>query len=430
MRSWKRFSLVSLVGVLFFVLLLKQTPSFASTNYMAPVLAHLNTLLTSAVHSVELIGHIGGDNWGRRGFVQGNYAYIGEGYGITILDISTPNSPTVIGRSSLLSKMVKDIFVSENIAFVLTTDGIMHLLDVSNRASPREVGSYTNGLSGVDVNTRGNKIFARGDIAYISRPDGLHLVDISDPTNPVDISVYSLGRCPFDLFIDNNIAYLALGYDGLQLIDISNPAYPTLISTYYEPLNGDGVFDVYVSNDVILMAGIEVIRLLDVSNPANPSQISVYDAPGIDFNIFVDNNIAYVTTSGHGLRLVDIHDPVNPTEVGVLPVKDYIHYYILNIYVKNGIAYLVESLGGLRLIDVSNPILPTEVGAYEPPVSVNNVLVNNDIAYIIDRSPGTEWNYKEFHLINVSDPANPISISRHKVSGLEIVDIDIKDNIA
>jgi hypothetical protein len=45
-----------------------------------------------AAQNVELVGHIGGVT--DAVFVQGNYAYIGEGPRLTILDISNPASPS------------------------------------------------------------------------------------------------------------------------------------------------------------------------------------------------------------------------------------------------------------------------------------------------------------------------------------------------
>jgi hypothetical protein len=60
--------------------------------------------------TVELVGQIGGNT--ESVFVEGDYAYIGEGPRLTILDISNPANPIVIGKSAPLPGVVQDIQVS------------------------------------------------------------------------------------------------------------------------------------------------------------------------------------------------------------------------------------------------------------------------------------------------------------------------------
>ena len=45
---------------------------------------------------VSLVGSVGGSDFGVA--VQGNYAYVGEGRSLLVLDISTPSSPSRVGK--------------------------------------------------------------------------------------------------------------------------------------------------------------------------------------------------------------------------------------------------------------------------------------------------------------------------------------------
>ena len=50
--------------------------------------------------NVEFVGHIGGPTFAVS--VQGNYAHIGEGSALTILDITNPAAPAVVGKADPL----------------------------------------------------------------------------------------------------------------------------------------------------------------------------------------------------------------------------------------------------------------------------------------------------------------------------------------
>ena len=72
--------------------------------------------VTQYGENVELMGHVGG--YINTVAVQGHYAYIGEGPQLTILDISNPASPTVVGKTALLPANVQDIAIAGDYAYV------------------------------------------------------------------------------------------------------------------------------------------------------------------------------------------------------------------------------------------------------------------------------------------------------------------------
>jgi hypothetical protein len=88
---------------------------------------------------VEFVGHIGGYTYAVA--LQGNYAYIGEGPSLTILDISDPASPTVVGKTDSLPDFVADIVVSGSYAYVADMYDGLRVVDVSDPTNPVEVGT-------------------------------------------------------------------------------------------------------------------------------------------------------------------------------------------------------------------------------------------------------------------------------------------------
>ena len=67
--------------------------------------------------NVESVGHIGGVTDAVA--VQGDYAYIDEGPALTVLGISNPASPTIVGKTDPLPDIVQDIAVAGDYAYIV-----------------------------------------------------------------------------------------------------------------------------------------------------------------------------------------------------------------------------------------------------------------------------------------------------------------------
>ena len=67
--------------------------------------------------NVDYIGHIGGAKLAVA--VQGDYAYVGEGGSLTVLDISHPTTPIVVGRTDIFPQIVQGVAVSGGYAYVV-----------------------------------------------------------------------------------------------------------------------------------------------------------------------------------------------------------------------------------------------------------------------------------------------------------------------
>jgi len=79
---------------------------------------------------VELVGQIGGSTYAVA--VQGNYAYIGVGPRLFILDVSDPSRPDVVGQTSVLPEVV-GVAVSGSYAYVADWNGGLVILRISWR---------------------------------------------------------------------------------------------------------------------------------------------------------------------------------------------------------------------------------------------------------------------------------------------------------
>ena len=110
-------------------------------------------------------------------------------------------------------------------------------------------------------------------IAYVADgPGGLQIIDVSNPSNPILISVYDTFDYASSVSVVNGIAYVAAYYnDGLQMIDVTNPANPTFIKSH--PTDGSAFKVTVVGGMAYIADGVRSMQIVDVSNPLNPDLI-------------------------------------------------------------------------------------------------------------------------------------------------------------
>jgi hypothetical protein len=115
-------------------------------------------LPTADSQNVALVNHIGGN--ALTVAIQGDYAYVGEGYSLTIVDVSNPVSPTRMGQTFPLARIPRAVDVVGDYAYVADGSG-MRVLDVSDPIDPAEVGFY-------DTPGTAYGLAVAGDYAYVA----------------------------------------------------------------------------------------------------------------------------------------------------------------------------------------------------------------------------------------------------------------------
>jgi len=103
------------------------------------------------------------------------------------------------------------------------------IFDISDSPNPVFLGAYNDG---------GNSYGVHGDDNYLCIADlvqGVELLDISNPQNPVEIDQYS-NSAPHDLIYEQGYAYLADQDDEFLLIDLESSTTRTTTGTTDNPL--------------------------------------------------------------------------------------------------------------------------------------------------------------------------------------------------
>lgn len=371
-----------------------------------PVGAQMSTMTT--------IAKIGG--YCRAVDVVGNYAYIGEGTKLTVLDVSDPSSPVPVGGTLLPSRQFNDIpwgiAVSGGIAYIAKWNGSYGLttVDVSAPASPVVLGlqQTTWCADGVDV---------VGNLAYIAdRSGGLMIFDVSSPTTPTLLGSYAGPGC--GVSVNGNLAYAAFGSSGLYVFNVTSSSAPVLLDTYNTP---DYAHDVTASGSLAFVADrLSGLQIINVATPTNISRIGYYDTPGATYDVATSGSLAYLA-DGVSLLILDVSDPTSPTFVGshITPGTAF------DLVLSGNFAFVGDTERGFRIFDVSDPTSPTPVGAYDVPNAPVDTHVVGATAYVADTSSG-------FHVIDVTTPGlpNPLATDTRAASAQGVFASETKAYLA
>ncbi|HNV13004.1 MAG TPA: prepilin-type N-terminal cleavage/methylation domain-containing protein [bacterium] len=177
---------------------------------------------------------------------------------------------------------------------VLAGSDIYHVATIADNSVPYLKNSYNIAMSG-------NYIF----ITDFS--NHLEVLDISNQGNPTHSNMLSNLYSPRTIFISGNFAYVG-GGEGLIIIDISDPSNPIQRGTanFGNLSNSNSRF--YVSGNYVYSVVDQYFTIVDVSDPNNPSFVAEFNRFD-DFNpipvlaqpqgIVINGNYAYVINNGY-----------------------------------------------------------------------------------------------------------------------------------
>ena len=389
-------------------------------------------------NKINLVGSIGGGCYGVA--VQGNYAYVGEGRSLLVLNVSTPSNPSKIGQLTLPSFVRGVAILNQQYAYVADADGGLQVVDISSPTTPKIAGFYsaTNQTSAAGIAIFGGR-------AYVADEDaGLQIFDLSNPTAPALLSSTNFGGGEAIIIkasASGVFAYVSTG-GSLCIVDVSNPLSPVLRGQ--TSINGGSVYSMALAGNYIYAAAFYgSLEIIDVSNTNAPADVgqapsihgpsAVASAGGYIYaasywgqsslytfspsgsgltllgqttsttslsgdNLLVSGTKAYVAGGSAGFGVVDVSNPYSPALSAVFTDSGVMQSYYYVAVTGNSLAALGNGFNSV--FNVSNPSAP--IFAANPNIAslVNSdILANNQLAYILDNNSN--------FIYNVSTPSAP-----------------------
>jgi hypothetical protein len=234
----------------------------------------------------------------------------GTGNSLTVVDISNPLAPSVVGTVQDSTNLfgAYSVAVSGHYAFVAsqgvstgqpavpdTSTGRFSVIDLNNLAggvvahidNASLTGALANGLE------HATSVSISGNDAYVTAFYGSRLttIDISNPTSPVPVaSIHDQTNFPFpnDVATQGSYAYVVnqispsptmLGME-LAIVNIANPAAPVVVGSLTDPLLS-GAYRIRVRGNLVYISANSAssVAMVDVSNPSSPRLVGSVTDP-------------------------------------------------------------------------------------------------------------------------------------------------------
>ena len=312
-------------------------------------------VLEEDAFNAELVGHWYGPNenywpdyisdfndiWGYESEDGTLYALIGGWDGTYIVDISTnPVYPELVSFVPGSQSSHRDIKAHQNFMYV-----------------------------GTEANMPNSVLYEEGE--YYIQPQGIQVVDITDPANPIvqdewDGVVQSHNIMESDGFlyvIGSNDAFSqdgeveSWGLDDLIILDLEDPSSPSKVGGW----SGEYLHDVCVDGDILYGCALYVdeMYVFDISDKSNPTLISTW--PGVPKAhacwVSEDSQTVYTgseTTGGH-IMSWDVTDLSNVEFLDEWLPEGGEDWSAHNVFVLDDMLYISYYVYGIQVLDISDP---------------------------------------------------------------------------
>jgi hypothetical protein len=367
----------------------------------------------------------------------------GGGAGLQIVDVSTSSLPILLGTYNTPGTAL-GVTLSSDEQIVYISDGTagLQILDISNLPTITLLGTYNtpNDANGITLSPDGK-------IAYVADKNGIVMLDVSNPTNPILILENSAVIFPNDIAISSNGQFLysadqSLGLSianlGISLILADNSAIPTTFEMQVTAMDEESsVTDTFLVCPCLNGCNCDTLTSTTFTCDCTGTEFAgercgnkrpVIINP-IDDGICVDNYLLYDgTNTATGVVFYDEDSTLDSFSVILEP--DWIASNIileLSILASYGtasnsfdvvlssddqIAYVAVGTSGLQIIDISNPGVPVVLGNYDTTSLAFKVTLSSDnqIAYVADGVSGLQ-------IIDVSNTGVPVLLGNYDTTG-------------
>jgi len=274
---------------------------------------------------------------------DGHYAYVGSERrnGVLIFDVSNPDIPVQVGYYNPSDSLdMEDVKVANGIGYFVDNMGSgLHIVDVSDPTNPTLLSQITSANGGFD-NT--HKIAVWQNFVFIPQnlvaPAIIKVFDVSNPSAPVLKTTFTSTDSKWvnDLTIQTTTsgsvrAYTA-GWGGKgDIWDITNIATqaPVLLGSFSAGIDGSST---YATDDGDFLAysrkttdGTSEVKIWNISNPASATLAST------------------ITMSEFGIDALAPHDPK----------------------IVGNLLYVSWFQAGTLIFDITNPSKPILIGSYD-----------------------------------------------------------------
>jgi hypothetical protein len=305
--------------------------------------------------------------------MNGEYAFLANNYSLEILNISNPGE---IYTEGLYSNTRRVFSIEKSGDYIAACDGEkLWMIDSSDPENPRTISElglyYDSKLLGIYQ----HYVYLRGETGYLTT------IDIADPYSPVQIGNMLLPYEFYCMAIWDHYAYLGTS-NGIHIVDIAEPTSPNELGL----INSGMILDLHAENG-FLAGGGYILHIFSLNDPANPLPLSEFGLSdryiqGID----LQGNFIYLALMEEQVNhpgvfySINIENPLEPHFGGMFSTSEY----MFDVEVAGKLAILSNNNDGLGLQNIADPYNPTDLGIFTTSGSVRKTIIEDSLIYIAD----------------------------------------------
>ena len=256
-----------------------------------------------------------------------------------------------------LNLYANDMCVDDDLLYVTGYYSGFHIFDISEYPKIRILGHLD------DVPYEPQLRVTNG-IAFINSSDGLHIIDVSDPLNPILLTTFRPTDYIYDAEYVGNFLFAAGWVDGLLVIDLVEPASPKVLKKI--PLDDMAVTADYSNGLLYIGKSPSGIDIFDISDPLNPSLVGKSATENTVMDIEFQGDYFYVLTRNQDMEIF------SATSFEKLRSLNWLYGYASDLAISGNYAYVCGTVPGYPLeyydypstrgfiypIDISDPLTP------------------------------------------------------------------------
>ncbi len=233
--------------------------------------------LVDAMSSTRSVSSGGGDSYGVGGSMArfatfDQYLYLLEqACLLKVIDISDINAPDLI-YDNYVGWGLETMFIYEDYMYLGATNGL-HILDLEFPDNPVKKSEYSHVTSCDPVVVRGNTAYVtlRSGNMCGGTADLLEVINVSDKSNPSLIASYTMNE-PYGLGISGTTLFICQGDNGLVVYDVEDKL--DINNNKLAEFPNINALDVIPLDDLLFTIGDEGFYIYDYSNLENITLLS------------------------------------------------------------------------------------------------------------------------------------------------------------
>ncbi|MBD3190659.1 MAG: hypothetical protein GF308_08440 [Candidatus Heimdallarchaeota archaeon] len=346
--------------------------------------------------------------------VQNDYLYYCDSSGrpenFLIIDISNPANPVEVG-SYASEEIIIGSYIEENYAFLACRTNGLEIVQISDPTNPNKVGEFDTPCQSWDV-------YVQDNVAFVADIESLQIIDVASKSYPSFITDYGyIPSIANAVVLHSNYAFIADSYQGLVVVEVSDPTNPIICVN--KEIAGR-VFELQIQDHLVYVLSDVGLYIYDITNPSSPIFIDSYGVGSGVVGFHISENYGYLTTIDDELLILDITDPYSITLEGSCSIVN--DPYTINVYDEEGYAFIAGmNEGEMCIVDISTSSTPMIAGWYNQTNVVYDIQFQGQYAYLANGESG-------LLVLDITNPFAPVFVGEYVIANGFACELVVEDD--